>query len=109
MKNERGDLYLLVDGTHAAPGDCSAGKDGVMRHTSGMAVAMREDGKPQTVGGDAIANKNLEAAQLFSDDSKAPAPAEIKARRDQPLAAEVSKPAEAMPPKDAKPDNDKRE
>lgn len=79
MKNNSGSLYLLQDGTHADPKDCSAGKDGVLRHKNGLAVAMREDGEPQTLGSDAVQNMNVEAAKI---------PAEV------PLAA----PVEAEPP-----------
>lgn len=57
-------LYLLQDGTHAAPGDCSKGKDGVLRHKNGLAVCLYEDGKPQTVGEDAERNKNVMAVEM---------------------------------------------
>lgn len=63
MKRKDGDLYLLQDGTHAYPKDCSTGKDGVLRHKNGLAVAMTADGEPQTVSDDAVRNGNVMAAE----------------------------------------------
>lgn len=59
--------YLLVDGTHADPNDVSPDKDGILRHKSGMAVALHDSGVPQTIGVDAAANKNIEAAAASKD------------------------------------------
>lgn len=64
MKN---DLYLLQDGTHADPKDVSRGKDGVLRHKNGLAVSLREDGEPMTVGSGAVENKNVMAAEAGKD------------------------------------------
>jgi hypothetical protein len=64
VKNASNDLYLLQDGTYAAPGDCKAGKDGVMRNKNGLAVVLRADGEPQTLMQGAVDNKNVEAAQV---------------------------------------------
>lgn len=71
------DLYLLVDGTHADPDECDVGADHELRHANGMAVALREDGTPQTIKQDAIDNKNVEAAQEVEPDAAPPA-AELK-------------------------------
>jgi hypothetical protein len=61
---EASGLYLLQDGTHASPGDVSKGKDGVLRHKNGLAVCLYENGEPQTVGKDAVNNKNVDAAKM---------------------------------------------
>lgn len=45
--------YLLKDGTYADPNECSTGKDGVLRHKSGMEVAMRNAATPSTSSVDA--------------------------------------------------------
>lgn len=42
-------FYVLADGTQADPADVSKGDDGVLRHKNGMAVAMKADGKPETI------------------------------------------------------------
>lgn len=87
MKNQDASgLYLLQDGTHAAPGDCSKGKDGVLRHENGLAVAMDADGKPQTVGEDAERNMNVEAAKT-GDDTIAARNAEEAKDRPRPATA----------------------
>lgn len=51
------DLYVLVDGTQADPGDVSRGDDGVLRHKNGMAVALKADGSPQTIADRTAMNK----------------------------------------------------
>lgn len=56
-------LYVLRDGTHADPAECEKDKNGVLKHKNGVAVALYEDGSPQTVGKDAVVNKNVEAAE----------------------------------------------
>lgn len=84
MKNDVGNLYLLQDGTQAAPGDCKAGKDGVLRHKNGVAVALRADGTPQTIGQGAVDNKNVEAAKV----GDAPTAAEPKAETMPDMKAE---------------------
>jgi hypothetical protein len=57
-------LVLLRDGTYAPPGDCKRDdNDAVIKHeASGIPVALYEDGTPQTLGQDAINNKNVDAA-----------------------------------------------
>ena len=42
--------YVLVDGTKAHPADVSAGDDGVLKHSNGVPVALRESGLPLTTG-----------------------------------------------------------
>lgn len=49
MSTTKKELYRLPDGTQADPKDCEVGKDGVLRHKSGMAVVMTADGKPETI------------------------------------------------------------
>ena len=68
------DLYLLQDGTHAAKGDVSPGKDGVLRSKNGLAVCVDANGEPQTVQSDAVRNKNVEAAKVGPAVDTAPAP-----------------------------------
>jgi hypothetical protein len=63
MKAKNDDLYLLQDGTYADPKDCSAGKDGVIRHKNGLAVAMRDDGEPMTLHTVAELDGNAAAAE----------------------------------------------
>jgi hypothetical protein len=84
-------LYLMQDGTHADPADVSADPKGVLRNKSGLAVALYEDGKPQTVGEDAVRNKNVEAAKAGTP-AVAAAPAAADAVEAKPV-----KPLEAKP------------
>lgn len=63
MKYVHHTWYLLVDGTYADPNDVATGEDGVLRHKDGLAVALHENGVPQTIGMDAVENKNVEAAE----------------------------------------------
>lgn len=58
-------LYLLQDGTYADPKDCSKGKDGVLRHKNGLAVASGENGEPFTLGD--ASKLNAEAAKAGSE------------------------------------------
>lgn len=60
--------YILVDGTNADPNDVAPDDDGVLRHKSGLAVSLREDGTPMSVGVSAVENKNLEAAEAGADE-----------------------------------------
>jgi len=83
------DLYLLQDGTHAAPGDCSKAEDGVLRHKNGLAVAMRADGTPETVADASVTNMNVAAASAGKEAAPNDAPAEVA-----PAAA--SEPAEPV-------------
>ncbi|MEY9466296.1 hypothetical protein ABH973_006709 [Bradyrhizobium ottawaense] len=66
-------LYLLQDGTQADPSDCEVGNDGVLRHTNGLAVAMGENGEPQTIGGAAASGGNAAAAAAGKPPVKEPA------------------------------------
>jgi len=38
----------MPDGTYASPGDCSVGKDGVLRNKAGLAVCLDANGDPMT-------------------------------------------------------------
>ena len=66
MDDNVGDLYILLDGTHADPADCDKGDDGVLRHKSGVPVAMGKDG-PLTVAEQAVDGKNILATHLEKD------------------------------------------
>ena len=66
--------YVLQDGTHADPNDCAPDEEGVLRHKDGLAVAMRSGGVPQSVGVDAEANKNVEAAEAGKTEEVRPSP-----------------------------------
>lgn len=63
MKHIHLTWYLLVDGTQTDPDDVAPGDDGVLRHKSGLAVALHESGVPMTIGVSAKENKNVEAAR----------------------------------------------
>jgi len=63
MKGDHDNLYLLQDGTQADSADCSADKAGVLRHKDGLAVCLRDDGKPMTIGENAVISMNVDAAQ----------------------------------------------
>lgn len=56
------DQYLLQDGTYADPKDCSEGKDGVLRHKNGLAVAKGENGEPMTLS--KTTELNAKAAEM---------------------------------------------
>lgn len=62
--------YVLQDGTHADPNDVAPDGKGVLRHKDGLDVAMRADGNPQTIGVDAKANKNVEAAEAGKNETR---------------------------------------
>lgn len=96
---ESKDLYLLQDGTHADPAECERGKDGVLRHKNGLAVCLDANGEPQTVGGDAERNKNVEAAK--AGEKPVAAPAEV--RRPAPDVTRSVQPAPAAQPAPAQP------
>jgi hypothetical protein len=68
---ESGDLYILLDGTHAAPGDCAKGDDGVMRAPSGVPVAMTGEGEPMTVKRQAEEGGSMKAAQMGREAAEA--------------------------------------
>jgi hypothetical protein len=74
MKHVHDTWYLLVDGTHADPNDVITDDDGILRHMDGLAVAMRGDGVPSTIGVGAVENKNVAAAQAGTDPVAAPDP-----------------------------------
>jgi hypothetical protein len=61
MKDEMKGFYLLQDGTYADPADVEK-KDGVLFSKNGLRVAIDGDGNPETLGGGAIANGNVAAA-----------------------------------------------
>jgi hypothetical protein len=63
MKRDLDGLYLLRDGTQADPADCSSGKDGVLRHTNGVAVALKDDGEPITIAANAVRSGSGAAAE----------------------------------------------
>jgi hypothetical protein len=42
--------YVLADGTKAHPADVSADEAGVLKHSNGVPVALRENGLPLTTG-----------------------------------------------------------
>ncbi len=78
-KND-GDLYLLMDGTYMDPADCSVGKDGVMRHSNGVKVAMTDAGEPMTLA--RVTEHNVAANAAAA----AAAPAEPVAADEKPKA-----------------------
>lgn len=98
MKN----LYLLVDGTHADPGECDVGADHELRHANGLAVALREDGTPQTVAQGAVENMNVEAAKA-GESELAPPDDLLLTTDDVEAETDETKPAKAKKP--AKPKN----
>lgn len=61
------DLYILLDGTHAAAGDCGKGDDGVLCGPSGVPVAMTDEGEPMTVKRQAEQGGNAMAAAAAVD------------------------------------------
>lgn len=63
MDDKIKDFYRLQDGTQADPADCEKGKDGVLRHKNGMAVALTENGDPQRLGSDSILHGNVAAVE----------------------------------------------
>jgi hypothetical protein len=87
--------YLLVDGTHADPNEVAPDKDGVLRHKNGLAVALREDGVPMSVGRGAVENKNVEAAQA-GDDTVAEAAQIAADDKPDPVANRVTKPIKKL-------------
>lgn len=72
MKHVHLTWYLLVDGTHADPNDVAPDKDGVLRHKSGLALALHEDGTPQSIGKGAVENKNVAAAAAAEEPAPEP-------------------------------------
>ena len=55
--------YVLEDGTKADPNEVAVDDKGVLRHKSGVAVAMREGGVPRTSGVGPAAVKAAPAAK----------------------------------------------
>ncbi len=93
-KHQHLTFYLLVDGTHADPDDCARGADGVLRHENGLAVAIREDGNPSTIGVDAVDNKNVEAAQMGEPDPNTQPPPPSAPPQGDLLAETTDKPGQ---------------
>src|SRR4051812_12112771 len=58
------DLYVLLDGTHAAAGDCVSGDDGVLCGPNGVPVGMTDEGEPMTVKRQAELGGNAMAVQM---------------------------------------------
>lgn len=75
-------LYLMQDGTYAAPGDVSKDKDGVLRNKAGMAAAVDADGKPQTLG--ALAESSMNVAAAKAGKPEPDKPEEVKAAAPAP-------------------------
>lgn len=90
MKANDGGLYLLQDGTYADPKACKKSDDGVLRHENGVAVALRDDGEPMTLG--KVTEHNVKAAEAAA----APAPGEPAAEDAADAAAEQPAPARAQ-------------
>lgn len=95
----RDDLYLLRDGTHADPAEVAKGKDGVLRHANGVAVALREDGEPLTVGENARVSGNMLAARGSEKPSGAerPSPPQRADQGDVRVRSESQPQAQAQP------------
>lgn len=105
QKNPHHDFYRLQDGTQADPADVTKGKDGVMRHKNGLAVLLKENGEPQTIGQEAVDNKNVEAANAGRKpeakpevvaEKKAPAPEMKPAANPADAAHRAPEPAKAV-------------
>lgn len=79
-------FYRLGDGTQADPADVSRGDDGVLRHKSGQAVALMDNGEPMTIGQTSIENSKT------ADQGNQPA------RKPEPRAAETPKAPEQSRP-----------
>lgn len=60
--------YVLDDGTPVDPNECATGDDGVLRHASGSAVAMRGQ-VPRSRGMD---SHEIEAARTSQEPKPAP-------------------------------------
>lgn len=87
--------YVLEDGRTVDPNEVAPDEVGVLRHASGIAVAMRAPGVPRSRGIDAAAERaKAEAA------SKAEADAKLKAEADAKAATGKGK---AMKPDDKDP------
>jgi hypothetical protein len=90
-----GNLYILLDGTHAASGDCAKGDDGVMRGPSGVPVAMAGEGEPMTVKRQAEEGGAMKAAEMGREAAEA---VESGAARPQMV---EEKPADERPARNA--------
>lgn len=81
-----GDLYLLANGTHGAPGQCSKDDDdGVLRHENGVPVSLTPDGSPVTISQRTEETKEMLAAEAdhgTAADDKSEAEAKPAATRD---------------------------
>lgn len=84
-------LYVLADGTHGDPAECKANDKGVLCHANGVPVALKADGKPMTVGDQAVEGYSESAAKAadgekvkplgVDDPSGAPAPVPARTER----------------------------
>lgn len=99
MKHVHLTWYRLTDGTQADPNDVSPGKDGVLRHKNGIAVALHGDGTPMTIGRAAIEGGNKAAADAADEDPGASVAAGERSVNE--VRAEAGKPALETPAKDA--------
>lgn len=85
-----GKLYLLQDGTQADPADCKKAEDGVLRHKNGLAVALKDDGSPQTLQSIADVNTSLQERAFGDKDAavedEAKASDKAKAAKPEPKA-----------------------
>lgn len=93
MKHVHTTWYRLVDGTQADPNDCAPGEDGVLRHKNGLAVALHEDGTPQSVGRDAVEGGNADAAAAADEPPAEPAPTVAEEPPVREPIADVKEPA----------------
>lgn len=65
------DVWLdLEDGRTVDPNDCAPDGDGVLRHKSGVAVAMRAPGVPRSRGVDAEQERAKAAAESAEADRR---------------------------------------
>lgn len=113
MKSDASNLYVLADGTHGDPAECKADDKGVMRHANGVPVALKADGKPLTVGDQAVEGYNESAAKAADgepvkpigvpDHSAPPAPARADRRPVGIMTTADVRPAPAPAPQPAQP------
>lgn len=60
--------YVLEDGTYADPGEVTVGDDGLLRHTSGVAVAVAPHGpRTRSVTHQALAAASAKRTELEAD------------------------------------------
>lgn len=74
--------YVLEDGSSADPSEVAPDAKGVLRHKSGMAVAIGDHGNPRSRGVDAEAER---AKTVVKDKPKdVPKPKDMKAQESKP-------------------------